>query len=74
MLLILASVATYTGIESYDKAEQIKFVSQMKLIQTKVDEKVQEDGTTKEMTAYELSASKFSIAKEEEKEENTEEV
>ena len=23
MLLILASVATYTGIESYDKAEQI---------------------------------------------------
>lgn len=44
MLLILASVATYTGIESYDKAEQIKFVSQMKLIQTKVDEKVQEDG------------------------------
>ena len=46
MLLILASVATYTGIESYDKAEQIKFVSQMKLIQTKVDEKVQEDGFT----------------------------
>ena len=44
MLLILASVATYTGIESYDKAEQIKFVSQMKLIQAKVDEKVQEDG------------------------------
>ena len=35
MLLILASVATYTGIESYDKAEQIKFVSQMKLIQQK---------------------------------------
>lgn len=48
MLLILASVATYTGIESYDKAEQIKFVSQMKLIQTKVDEKVQEDGFTLE--------------------------
>ena len=43
MLLILASVATYTGIESYDKAEQIKFVSQMKLIQAKVDEKVQEE-------------------------------
>ena len=48
MLLILASVATYTGIESYDKAEQIKFVSQMKLIQAKVDEKVQEDGFTLE--------------------------
>lgn len=44
ILLILASVATYTGIESYDKAEQIKFVSQMQLIQAKVDEKVQEEG------------------------------
>lgn len=43
MLLILASVATYTGIESYDKAEQIKFVSQMKLIQAKVDEVVQKN-------------------------------
>lgn len=43
ILLILASVATYTGIESYNKAEQIKFVSQMKLIQAKVDEKVQDE-------------------------------
>lgn len=43
-------------------------------IQSRKYEKVQEDGTTKEMTAYELSASKFSIVKEEEREENTEEV
>lgn len=43
ILLILASVATYTGIESYDRAEQIKFVSQMQLIQTKVDEVVQKN-------------------------------
>lgn len=42
IMLILASTATYTGIESYNKAEQIKFVSQMQLIQAKVDELVQD--------------------------------
>lgn len=42
ILLILASTAAYTGIESYNKAEQIKFVSQMQLIQAKVDELVQD--------------------------------
>ncbi len=36
-------------------------------IQSRKYEKTQEDGTIKEMVAYELSASKFSVAKEEEK-------
>lgn len=50
ILLILASTATYTGIESYNKAEQIKFVSQLQLIQAKVDEMVQD----KEFDAAEI--------------------
>lgn len=42
IMLILASTATYTGIKSYKTSEQIKFVSQMQLIQAKVDELVQD--------------------------------
>lgn len=42
IMLILASAVTYTGIKSYETSEQIKFVSQLQLIQTKVDELVQD--------------------------------
>lgn len=42
IMLILASTATYTGIKSYKNSQQIKFVSQLQLIQTKVDEIAQD--------------------------------
>lgn len=38
IMLILASVATYTGIDTYKQARVIEFVQQMQLIQAKVDE------------------------------------
>lgn len=43
IMLILASVATYTGIDTYKQARVIEYVQQMQLIQDKVDEIV---GTT----------------------------
>ena len=61
ILLILGSVATYTGIESYNRAEQIKFVSQMQLIQAKVDEKVQEDGFESTTIGTELTENEKKI-------------
>ena len=36
-MLILVSVATYSGINTYKNTEVTKFVAQMQLIQTKVD-------------------------------------
>lgn len=37
ILLILTSIATYTGMEAYQNSRVIKFITQMQLIQTKVD-------------------------------------
>lgn len=37
MMLILLSISTYTGIDSYTKAQRKKFTLQMQLIQKKVD-------------------------------------
>ena len=41
-MLILVSVATYSGINTYKNAQIAKFIAQMQLIQTKVDELVEE--------------------------------
>lgn len=38
MMLILASVAVYTGVDTYKQARVIEYVQQMQLIQSKVDE------------------------------------
>lgn len=38
IMLILASVATYTGIDTYKQARVMEYVQQMQLIQSKVDE------------------------------------
>lgn len=43
LMLILVSVATYSGINTYKNTEVTKFVAQMQLIQTKVDELVEEN-------------------------------
>lgn len=40
ILLILISVSTYTGLESYGRAERTEFVSRMQLIQAKIDDLV----------------------------------
>ncbi len=61
ILLILASTAAYTGIESYNKAEQIKFVSQMQLIQAKVDELVQDKEFDSSNIGKELTEDQKSI-------------
>ncbi len=42
IMAILVGVTTYSGIESYKEAKVVKFVSQMQLIQAKVDE-IQKD-------------------------------
>lgn len=42
ILMIIISVSTYTGLESYGRAERTEFVSRMQLIQTKVDELIKE--------------------------------
>lgn len=42
LMLILTSVATYTGINIYKRAQVTKFVAQMQIIQTKVDEQKEE--------------------------------
>lgn len=45
LMLILVSVATYSGINTYKNAQIAKFVAQMQLIQTKIDELVEENNT-----------------------------
>ena len=40
IMLILVSVTTYTGIDTYKHAQVSKFVTQMQLLQTKVDDLV----------------------------------
>ena len=42
IMLILVSVSTYTGLESYSRAARTEFISRMQLIQAKVDEIVKE--------------------------------
>lgn len=48
VILILASVTTYTGINTYKNAQVNKFVTQMQLLQAKVDDLV-ETKTTEEL-------------------------
>lgn len=43
LMLILVSVATYSGINTYNNTEVTKFVAQMQLIQTKIDGLVEEN-------------------------------
>lgn len=43
LMLILVSVATYSGINTYKNTQVTKFVAQMQLIQTKIDELVEEN-------------------------------
>lgn len=43
LMLILVSVATYSGINTYKNTEVTKFVAQMQLIQTKIDGLVEEN-------------------------------
>lgn len=43
ILMIIISVSTYTGLESYGRAERTEFISRMQLIQTKVDELIKEN-------------------------------
>lgn len=43
MMLILASVAVYTGVDTYKHAKIMEYVQQMQLIQAKVDEIVTSD-------------------------------
>ena len=43
LMLILVSVTTYSGINTYKNAQVAKFVAQMQLIQTKIDELVEEN-------------------------------
>ena len=38
LLLILISVATYTGLDTYNNSRVTKFVMQMQLLQAKIDE------------------------------------
>ena len=42
VMLILTSVVTYSGIETYKSTQVTKFVTQMQLIQTRVDDLVEE--------------------------------
>ena len=44
VILILASVTTYTGIEAYKNSQVTKFVTQMQLLQAKVDDLVETKG------------------------------
>lgn len=48
VMLILASVTTYTGIDAYKNSQVTKFVTQMQLLQAKVDDLV-ETKTTEEL-------------------------
>ena len=41
LMLILVSVTTYTGLDTYKNAQVTKFVAQMQLLQTKVDDLVE---------------------------------
>lgn len=45
LMLILVSVTTYSGINSYKNMQVTKFVTQMQLIQTKINELVEEEKT-----------------------------
>ena len=49
LMLILISVATYTGLDTYKNSKVTKFVIQMQLLQAKVDEL-----SSEEMEALEL--------------------
>lgn len=53
VMLILVSVTTYTGIDTYDRAKISKFVTQMQLLQTKVDDLVNSK-TTEELNNMQL--------------------
>ena len=48
IMLILAAVTTYTGINTYEKMQVTKFITQMQLIQGKVDE-LKESKTIEEL-------------------------
>lgn len=49
IMLILATVTTYTGINTYEESKVYKFVSEMQLIQAEVDELV-ESKTTEDLS------------------------
>lgn len=63
LMLILVSVTTYSGINSYKNMQVTKFVAQMQLIQTKIDE-VAEENTTKNLgiTITEIQKSVLDLA------------
>lgn len=65
LMLILVSVATYSGINTYKNTEVTKFVAQMQLIQTKVDELVEENNIEnigEEITTDETKKNIISLA------------
>ncbi len=55
LMLILASVTTYTGINTYKNTRVNRFVAQMQLIQTKIDDLV-DTKTTEELNNMQLKS------------------
>ena len=56
LMLILTSVTTYTGINTYKNAQVTKFVTQMQLVQGKVDE-LKESKTIEELNSMGIGIS-----------------
>lgn len=65
LMLILVSAAAYSGINTYKNTQVAKFIAQMQLIQTKVDELVEEkniENIGEEITTDEAKKSIISLA------------